>query len=122
MKLADKLGFQVPAFLTGIRRLSDGGLGINFHTNELDDEEMIAINQYFQKFGWLMFRENEFTPEEIPVEDADFEGKSASQRLRAVLFVWWKQKPEGEFEEFYKKRMEKIISMVKNKLVPDSRM
>jgi hypothetical protein len=77
----------------------------------------ILLSKYYQKFGWLLFRENELTAEDIPNEDADFEGKTPSKRLRAVLFVYWKQKGEqGDFEDFYRAKMNELTEYIKTKL------
>lgn len=43
--------------------------------------------------------------------------KSPSQRLRAVLYIYWEQyMPTKDFEEYYKRKMENIINLVKSKL------
>ena len=49
-------------------------------------------------------------------------GKSQSQRLRSVLFVYWKQlteenKTKVSFESFYADKTENIIGMIKSKLI-----
>jgi hypothetical protein len=45
-------------------------------------------------------------------------GKSLSQRLRGVLFVYWQQHETGfeEFNDFYSDYMEKRITNIKSKL------
>lgn len=45
-------------------------------------------------------------------------GKTQSQRLRAALYVAWKQNPEGytDSELYYRYKMEKFIEHVKSKL------
>lgn len=58
-----------------------------------------------------------------PVELKDIKGefatKTPSQRLRATIFVWWKQQNEpGDFEDFYRRRMETLIESVKSELQP----
>jgi hypothetical protein len=70
--------------------------------------------------GWLTFSPN---PDdvEIPEERAELDEKSASERLKNVIFVWYKQEVEagkfvGLFETFRKEKMEKIIQTVKDKL------
>ena len=43
--------------------------------------------------------------------------KSHSQRLRAVLYIYWEHyKTTDTFEEYYKYIMEKIINHIKNKI------
>ncbi len=58
---------------------------------------------------------------EIPEEKAEVDEKTPSERLRAVLFVWYKQETKdgkfvGLFETFRKEKMESIIEGVKRKL------
>lgn len=45
------------------------------------------------------------------------EGKSPSQRLRAVIFRWWEQQGSpGEFERVYEAQIECLIQKYKNLL------
>ena len=46
------------------------------------------------------------------------DGKTPSQRLRAVLFVYWKQhkQKEIEFDIFYVRYMNRLIEQIKEKL------
>jgi hypothetical protein len=109
--------FQAPAILTRIAYLKDGGVSLGFATNELTDEEKVIASRYYQKFGFLLFKENQFKQEEIPDGDASDESKSPSQRLRATLFILWKQKgSKGDFEIFYRAQMENAINRVKKLL------
>lgn len=106
--------FQAPAILTRASVTKDGGLSLGFHTNELSVEDKVIALSYFQKFGWILFKESEFEEKDIPQVDATDESKSPSQRLRAVLFILWKQEGEkGDFEVFYRANMEKAINRVK---------
>lgn len=106
--------FQAPAILTRIAYMKDGGLSLGFATNELSDEDKIVASKFHQRFGYVLFKENEFTDGDIPDADASDESKSPSQRLRAVLFIYWKQKSAGgDFDSFYRKEMEKFINHVK---------
>jgi hypothetical protein len=109
--------FQVPAILTRVSFLKDGGVSLGFSTNEMTAEEKVVISKFYQKFGHLLFKENEFVPEDIPTEDADFEGKTPSKRMRSVLFVYWKQKQSKEdFEDFYRAKMNDLVEYIKTKL------
>lgn len=48
---------------------------------------------------------------------AEFETKTPSQRLRGVLYVLWEQTGKsGDFETFYRQKMEGLINLIKNKL------
>ncbi len=53
----------------------------------------------------------------IPLDKDAPKGKTASQRLRAAIYVLWDQQgKQGEFATFYTSKMEKIIDFVKDKL------
>lgn len=110
-------GFQVPAQMTRCSSLVDGGVTVGFHTKELTTQEKAEVMDFHNKSGWLMFKPNEVKEEDIPKQDAEYETKTPSQRLRGVLFVLWQQQSdEQEFEVFYRKMMEKIINSVKQRL------
>lgn len=56
-------------------------------------------------------------PEETVAVDTERDSKTPSQRLRAVLFVWWQSLgAKGNFDQWYAEKMEKIIDGVKTKL------
>jgi hypothetical protein len=111
--------FQSPATLTGISTKVDGGLSLRFVTKELTPEETLTALEFRNTYGWVLFREDEFKPEDVPDKDAeDDETKSPSTRLRNVLFVYWQQRKmsKGDFTTFYRREVEAIIETVKDKL------
>lgn len=62
-------------------------------------------------------------PIDVPVEgldevESEAEPRTKSERLRAVLFVLYKQqeKPETSFQQFYDLKMEAIIDRIKARL------
>lgn len=113
----DNIKFQAPAILTSVSYTKDGGVRLGFTTNEMSDEDKLIIAKFFQKFGFVLFKSNEFTVEDIPKEDAEDTSKTPSKRLRAVLFLMWKQTGEkGDFETYYRTQVEKVIEHLKNKL------
>ncbi len=106
--------FTAPAILTRLAFTKDGGLSIGFATNELTDKDKVIASQFHGKFGHILFKENEITPDEIPATDATDESKSPARRLRATLFILWKQRGQkGDFEIFYRTQMEQAIDRVK---------
>ena len=111
--------FSVPATLKSVSTLVDGGLSVGFHTQELTKEEMLAIMSFSQGFGYLLFASTQMSEEDIPKEKlSPDEEKSPSKRLRSILFILWKQQGgEGDFEAFYRKKMEAIIEQLKSRLV-----
>ena len=110
---------QVPSTLTGIRFMKDGGVSVSFATQELSPEEKIELAKYYNAFGYLLFKENEFKKEDIPNKDAEYdEDKKPSKRMRAVIYVWWKQLGKKEdFEVFYRTKIDDIIDKIKEKLI-----
>lgn len=110
---------QIPATIEGVSTLKDGSMSIRLHSQEMSVEQKVVLMEFVQKFGWLLFRENQFTDEDIPDRDAELdEKKSLSERLRAVIIVEGQQKgiPRDELGSYYRKEMEKRIQEVKNKL------
>jgi hypothetical protein len=109
--------FQAAAILTSVSYTKDGGVRLGFTTNEMSDEDKLIIAKFFQKFGFVLFKSNEFTLEDIPLEDAEDKTKTPSKRLRAVLFLMWKQAGQkGDFEVYYRAQVEKVIEHLKAKL------
>ena len=109
---------QLPAILTGFATKVDGGASVRFSTNELTDNDVLELKRRQGKFGFLLFKENEFTTNDLPKEQAEDKNKTPSKRLRAVLFVMWQQKgkPAGDFESYYLYQMDKIIEHYKTGL------
>ena len=97
--------------------MKDGGVSVSFATQELTPEEKLELAKYYNTFGYMLFKDNAFKPEEVPKEDAVFdEDKTPSKRLRAVIYLWWKKLAKSDFDSFYKIKMEEIINSVKKKL------
>lgn len=111
--------FQIEAILEGVTPLKDGGVSLRFHTNEVSKAHKVELMEYYQSFGWLLFSANELKDTDLPKENANKQdGKSPSQRLRAVIFVLWQQRTQGtgDFEAYYKQQMEKAIEAIKSNL------
>lgn len=108
---------QTKATITRISALSDGGLSIGLHTQELSTSEKALLMDYAGLLGWFLFKENEFSDGDIPELDVADENKTPSQRLRSVLYIYWQQKKiTEEFNVWYRKKMEEIILYFKDKL------
>lgn len=112
----------IPGQLATFQSLKDRTLKIVFETQEPTPDQMGGLYFFLQKFGWLAFKVDEFREEDRELlsslkTDLDTE-KSKAQRLRAVLFRLWEQKPEGfeTFTLFYDHHMEKIVTHFKNKM------
>lgn len=111
----------IPAQLESYRSLKDKTLKVVFETNEPTPEQFLGIGNSCQQFGYLAFKPEPFnTDEKEALEDlkTDFNdnGKTPSQRLRAVLYLLFKQNPEGykDFQLYYNYKMEKAITHYKS--------
>lgn len=108
----------VPAQLTRISRRADRSVSLGFVTGlEITPKDLMIMDTFYQREGWLLFKENKVGEEEIPEEDADITKKTQSERLRGVLYrVWESTKTTEKFEDYYKSETEKIIEHYKTKI------
>ena len=101
------MSIKLPAYFTGFSSRSDGCAGLRFETQEVTGEEFANFMANHNAFGWLVFSEKE--NEDIPTEDIEEEGVTASERLRRRMYVYFKEKNlEGDFETWRKQQLEKI--------------
>jgi len=121
----EKKIIQVPAQITSLRPLVDKSASVTLHTKELAPEEFLVLLEHNNKAGWFLFKDDEeaFSASDVPKDDSGFEdGKSPSERLYNVLFVFWNQNSKLKqdypvFGEYYRAQMEKIINQFKSKLI-----
>lgn len=111
----------LPAIINPPRIRKDRSCAISFDTRELSAEEIFTILSLSQNEGWLAFTPNKEEIPDTPDERAEVDEKSPSERLKAVLYVLWKQQTEkgkyvGLFESFRRERMEQLIEVIKSKL------
>ena len=113
--------FQVPATIASIATRVDKTIKITVDTQELSPEQNATLFSLHQKTGWLLFKENVIQVSDVPKEVAPVDSKEVKtpgQRLRATLFVYWKQKAiGGDFDRWYKAWMEGKIEEIKRQLV-----
>ncbi len=109
---------KLPAYLVGFNRKGDRSVSCRFETQEISTNDLIELDNHYEKFGWLMFQENDFNEKDIPTEQAEDKSKSPSKRLKNVLFVYSQQKgiQKNDFDRFYRVEIEKIIDHIKTKL------
>jgi len=110
--------FTIPAQLDGVQPRKDGGVSLRFVTQEASKDDKVTLMEFYQSYGHLLFSANQIQEDQVPKANADrSDGKSPSQRLRAVLFVAWKNNGNtGDFEAWYSQQMERIIDQVKAKI------
>lgn len=108
---------KLPAYLTGFATKVDGSASVRFSTQELSDNDVLELKRHQGSYGWLLFKENEFTVDDLPKERAEDTSKTPSKRLRATIYVKWQQEgSKGDFEAFYRSYMERIINRIKEML------
>jgi hypothetical protein len=110
---------QIPVQVGEIKPRKDRSWKIAFETRELSGDEVKILVDNMSGEGWLVFSPNELLDADVPKENADsgMGDKSPSSRLRAVMWVWWKQKgKQGTFNQFYENWMERKINEVKEHL------
>lgn len=112
---------RVPAILTSLSKTHDGGLRLGFSTQEMALSEQIEAMSMHDQFGYLLFNKNPISDKEIPAQQAENKSKTPSKRLRAVLYILWKQTapPDSDFEVFYRDKMERLIDQIKARLDSD---
>lgn len=110
-------GFTVASQMMRASSTADGGMSVGFHTKELTTEEKALIMGFHMNQGWLLFQPNEIAETDVPTTSAEKDAKTPSQRLRAVLFILWKQSGDlDDFERYYQQKMESLINSIKMKL------
>lgn len=104
------------AVIEGIRARKDRSLGLTVTTPELSIQEKAIFMELQGINVELHIKPLDEQVPEIKIEK-DLSQKTQSQRLRAILFILWKQKPlDMEFEQYYKHRTEQIIEHLKSKI------
>ncbi len=122
--------FQAPADIMKIETMASGGVRIVVDTAELTDNEELAKLFQLKKGqrGWFLFKSSEIAQDDLNLEELptivaeEGEKKTPSERLRGVLFVYWKNVKggKGDFNGFYRNVIEQLINMYKEKLPPQA--
>ncbi|MCP3681716.1 MAG: hypothetical protein GY861_03410 [bacterium] len=103
--------------ITGIRAKVDGSLGLTLGTPELSVEEKAEVMRLQNQPVRTVFTPIDEPEDETLEIDTDLDSKPQSKRIRACLYVLWKQMGErGSFKDFYFKHTEKIIERIKGLL------
>lgn len=103
--------------INGIRSKVDKSLGLSLSTPELTIAERSEFMELQSVECIALFNPIEGKASELMEVKSEVSTKTQSQRLRAVIFLLWKQEGEnGTFEEFYRVKTELIIDWLKDKL------
>lgn len=105
--------------ITTVSSRKDGSIRFSVETGEMSEEQKAAFFQLQGVNSRILIEPSESEPEP-PVEvKSDKFQKSPSVRLRNILYVYFQQeKIPGDFESFYKGRVEQMITDVRRKLDP----
>ena len=117
------MGVAIQATIEGVQTRKDRTLKITIGSQELDSENMAKIMGLNQDLAYVYISPKSITKEEKEViDEVEIESpktvKSASQRLRSVIYRIWENNATGvdNFEDYYKQRMEGIIDFYKEKI------
>ena len=111
---------KIPATISNFRTLSDKTIRIQVDTQELPVTQSSQLLSLFQKFGWMLFDENDVKKSDVPDEPApEFKDeKSPSKRLRDCLYRWWEQNTAKKkpFDVVWKEWCDKKCEEIKETL------
>lgn len=111
-------GLLIPVIVEGIKSLKDGSISVSIGTQELSPgkaAELFALRNMvcFAYFSAKQIDSNE--RKMIDSLDVELKGKTPGQRLRAVMYLKWKNDDEGfkDAQSYYLAKMEAIIEHYK---------
>lgn len=108
--------FTCSVIIGGVSTRSDNGLTLRLTTPELSPDEKSAVFELQNCELKMLLQRTGEGPAKLVEVKGQFDTKTPSQRLRAVLFVLWKEADgTGDFEDFYRRRMDSIIDKIKEK-------
>lgn len=115
----------IPATIQKVETMSRHARIVVDTQETITPEQLAELFALHDQVGWFFFLdkpEAQINRKELPdIPDVQLEDgeKSPSQRLRAVLFIYWQQHldpKKQDFELFYKRWMERTIIAIKEKL------
>lgn len=117
-------GVLIAVHVAKIASRVDGSVTITLDTPELAPAKFGEVFALRKQEAFCYLKPSPISDNERKAMDGlmpePTQGKTASQRLRAALYVAWKQNDEGykDSELYYRYKMEKFIEHVKSKLEP----
>jgi len=117
----------IPGQLASPQGLRDKTMKFTIYTQEMSPEKAGKLMTFNENFVWVALNHNTFRTEQVKLigglkAGAEI-GKTPSERLRSVLFVLWKHRPEGyeDFNMYYEWKMNQIIDHFKSRLPQEQR-
>lgn len=117
-------GVLIAVHVAKIASRVDGSVTITLDTPELAASKFGDVFALRKQEAFCYLKPSPISDNERKALDGlqpeQTQGKTASQRLRAALYIAWKQNNEGyqDSELYYRYKMEKFIEHVKSKLEP----
>jgi hypothetical protein len=104
--------------ISSITAKVDRSLGYRVNTGELSSEEKAAFFELQNMNCLFIIRPLDVTTAGLVEVKSEVDTKTPSQRLRAVMFLLWRQNHEGheQFDTFYKSKMDAFIEHLKEKI------
>ena len=110
---------HLPVLIDKLSTLKDGSVKVVLETRELPADEMSNLFGLRNQEAWCLLSANQISESEVPKEKADpvLSTKTASQRMRNVIYILYKQGGmQGDFDSYYHSTMERIIEQLKDKI------
>lgn len=117
--MSDKKHIQMQMLVTGLQSKVDGSIKMTLETREIPAETAVELFSLRNKEAWVFMAADKMSQVMVPAEKPDslVAGKTSAQRLRAVMYVLWQQQgKQGDFEDFYRQKMERLIEQYKELL------
>ena len=117
----------LPCIIEGIATRSDKTIKVVLGTQELDPATAAELFRLHQSMAYVGIKEEMFNHaerdliEKLEADSVEYQAKTPSQRLRAVMYKMFQQDPQSfaDFTRFYEYQMERMISHFKSKLDAD---
>ena len=110
-------GVSLSAIIGRVSSRVDGSIGFSVTTPELSEEEAALFLKLHGKNVSMTIVPTDYPVENTYKIDKEAKEKTPSERLRDIIFVYYKEtNAEGDFETFYRKHMEAHIETYKEKL------
>lgn len=109
---------QAQAIISKITTLADTTIRLAVDCQEMSPDNEAEIFKLRNQIGWFVFSPSMLQETDIPIDPVEDNQKTPSQRLRVALYVYHSKiggKPE-DFNEFYRKWVERKITQVKEKI------
>lgn len=120
MTEADKMDISVPATISKVTTMADKSLRLQVDTQEIDGETKAKIFSMHDMLGWFVFAPapiKELTLDDLPQIHLEDNEKTPSQRLRSIMFVYWKEKRlKQDFDIFYRYHINQMINKFRDGL------